>query len=298
MVLAFVGLSRPESAWSASLLTGGVVGLVCAAATAPLALLMHRLLLRLAATPTHRLEHLLQGMHHDLILSDNAKRVLFREREMQLLRHAIEEDIASGDYNAGLKLCDEMSNLFGFREESEAFRSRILQVRRERYEADVRAAFAEMERQLVVRDWVRAHQEAAKIRRLFPEPEIQDEVEQRLRAAREAQKQELEDRFVAAAGRHDVEEAMSLLKQLDRFLSRDEAGRFAQLAQEVVVKHRENLSTQFRLAVSDRRWAEAARIGDSIVREFPNTKMADEVRSMLDVIRTRATQAAVAASGI
>ena len=66
----------------------------------------------------------------------------------------------------------------------------------------------------------------------------------------------------------------------------------------MVVRHRENLGVQFKLAVNDRRWAEAAGIGDVIIDEFPNTKMADEVRSMIDLLRTRATHAALSAPDV
>ena len=75
----------------------------------------------------------------------------------------------------------------------------------------------------------------------------------------------------------------------------EEAERLAEVAQGVIVRHRENLGVQCKRAVNDQRWAEAARLGDTIISEFPNTQMAAEVRSMIDVLRTRATQAALAA---
>ena len=90
---------------------------------------------------------------------------------------------------------------------------------------------------------------------------------------------------------------MSLLKQLDRYLSREEAGRLAEVAEGVVVKHRDNLGVQFKIAVNDRRWVQATRIGETIIGEFPNTKMAAEVRSMIDILRSRAVQATLATEG-
>jgi hypothetical protein len=114
---------------------------------------------------------------------------------------------------------------------------------------------------------------------------------------RDDHKRELETRFLEAANRDDVEGAMALLKELDRYLGPEEAERLAEVAQGVVAGHRENLGVQFKLAVNDHRWAEAARTGEAIIEEFPNTKMADEVRSMIDVLRTRATQSAVAGEG-
>jgi hypothetical protein len=242
-------------------------------------------------------ERLLSQIYENSMLSDTAKRVLFRDRELQLLRRAIEEDIAHGDYNSGLTLCDDLANLFGHREEAENFRTRILQAGHASFEAKVHSALDQFEQILATRDWARAHRDAARIRRLFPNHHLVQDIDQRILRARDEHKQELESRFLDAANRDDVESAMALLKELDRYLTRDEAARIAEIAQGVVFKHRENLSMQFKLAVNDHRWAEAAQFGDAIISEYPNTKMADEVRSMIDVLRVRATQAAVLSQG-
>jgi hypothetical protein len=42
------------------------------------------------------------------------------------------------------------------------------------------------------------------------------------------------------------------------------------------------------MAVSDHRWAEAATVGEQIVDEFPNDRMATEVREMLGRLNERA----------
>lgn len=286
----------------------GVVALVVIGATMPLAwLLADRAhagssssagpAQALPASSSHTLENLLAHIYENSMLSDTAKRVLFRDRELEMLRRAIEEDLARGDYNAGLTLCDDMANLFGHREEAEAYRNRILQAGHASYEAKVREALDQLDAILATRDWAAAHREAASIRRLFPTHHLVQDIDQRILEAREQHKQELEARFLAAAEREDVAQAMDLLKDLDRYLTREEAARIASVAQHVIAKHRETLSMQFKAAVGERQWAEAARLGDAIMTEFPNSKMADEVRSMIDVLRVRASQAAVLAEG-
>jgi hypothetical protein len=270
---------------------GGIIGLIVVAATAPVALLLAELYGKLReVTPIGRQ---VERIHEHSMLSDNAKRVLFREREVQMLRSAIEDDIARGDYNAAITLCEEMANLFGYREEAEAFRSRITQARREQYEFEVQAAADQFELSLGERNWAAVHQQAARIRRLYPESHIVEELDQRIQMARHEHKSELESRFLDAARREDVETAMDLLKQLDLYLGREEAGRLTEVAEGVIMRHRENLGAAFRIAVNDHRWSEAAHLGETIIGEFPNTQMAAEVRSMIDVLRTRAGQTAV-----
>ena len=52
------------------------------------------------------------------------------------------------------------------------------------------------------------------------------------------------------------------------------------------------------MAVADRDWIEALTIGEQIMREFPNSQFAREVRDMIDNLRTRAAgQRAAMAEG-
>ena len=293
--LAGLGATRFDTLEGIVLISSGAVGLVIvlAATVMSLSLIRTRREHSTGEAAT-RFESLLREIHEHTMLSDNAKRVLYRDRERELLRRTIEQDIARGEYNAGLALCDELAEKFGYRQEAEAFRTRILSARHEHYEASVHAAMDEFDALLNAREWARAHQEAARIRRLFPDSHLIHELDFRIMAARDGHKKELEQQFLDAAQREDVEGAMALLKQLDRYLTREEAQRLQEAAQAVVTKHRKNLEVQFKLAVADRRWAEAARIGEAIIVEFPNTKMAEEVRGMITMIRTRATESALA----
>jgi hypothetical protein len=301
--LIVFGAVRAQDALGLACLMTGMLGLIIIAASLPVAWALHgssftskgeRRVGSLDSAASS--ERLLAQIYENSMLSDNAKRVLFRDRELQLLRRAIEDDIAHGDYSSGLTLCDEMADLFGHREEAEAFRMRILQANHAAYEASVHQALDQFEHTLAARDWASAHREAASIRRLYPTHHLVQEIDQRVLGARDEHKKELESRFIDAANRDDVNQAMALLKELDRYLTREEATRLAQIAQDVVVKHRENLSTQFKMAVNDHLWAEAARVGDTIIAEYPNTKMADEVRSMIETLRIRASQAGLASN--
>lgn len=269
----------------------GIVALVVAAALAPVAA---GLAARSDAPAVARTtDDLLRRVHDVAMLSESAKRVLFRERELGLLRDAIGADIAASRYDAALALCDEMAGAFGHREEAERYRARVLEERHARYEGEAQRAMSELDRLLLLRDWPAAHETAARIRRLFGDSHHAEEIDRRVAQAHEEHKRELEAAFAEAAEAGEMERAMDLLRRLDRFLAPEEAERLRATAQEVVARHREGLGERFRSAVHERRWAEAARAGDAIVREFPNSRMADEVRSMIDVLRTRATQAAV-----
>jgi outer membrane protein assembly factor BamD (BamD/ComL family) len=79
---------------------------------------------------------------------------------------------------------------------------------------------------------------------------------------------------------------------LDQHLTAAEAEPLRELARGVITKARENLGAQFKLAVRDRQWREAVPIGERIIAEFPNSRMAAEVRDVIDNLRQKVTQTA------
>jgi len=185
-----------------------------------------------------------------------------------------------------------MATLFGQRAEAEAYRSRIAQGRAQQYELEVQAALEQFEASLAECNWAAVHQQAARIRRLYPDSHLVGEMDQRIEHARRQHTSDLENRFLEAAEQDDPAAAMGLLKQLDHYLTRDDAKRLAGAAQNVIIRHRDGLSRRFRIAVNEHLWGEAAQLGEAIIAEFPNSQMATEVRSMIELLRSRATQAA------
>ena len=221
-------------------------------------------------------------------LSDDARRVLHRARERDLLRKAIEQDIAAQDWDAALVLCTELASRFGYREDAEGFRARIESARADTLERRINASIAGLDALIVDRDWPAARAEAARLRRLFPESPRTEGLRERVETARIAYKADLEGRFLTASSEERVEEAMALLKELDAYLTEAEAEPYREVARGIIGKARDNLGVQFKLAVRDKRWGDAARAGQQVIEQFPNTRMAEEIRGMLDHIRERA----------
>lgn len=225
-------------------------------------------------------------------LSDDARRVLNRARERDLLVRAIEEDIAGEDWDAAVVLCNELADRFGYREDAEQFRQRVEDARSQTRDRNVAAAIAALDGLIVQRRWDHAHAQAASIQRLYPDSPRIAGLRQRVENARDRYKTDLERRFLHAAQGENPDEAMHLLKELDAYLTEAEAEPFRELARGVIGKARENLGASFKLAVRDHRWRDAASYGERIIAEFPNSRMADEVRSMIGGVRERAAQVA------
>lgn len=224
-------------------------------------------------------------------LSDDARRVLSRGNDRILLTQAIEEDVASGNLDSAMILVNELAERFGFRDEAEHHRRKIEAMRSETNERRINEAIQYLDGLILQRKWDEAFADASRLLRLFPDSQRVFGLRGRIELAQRSHRDDLERRFLLAAQEERTDEALSLLRELDPHLSPIEAEPLRELARGVIGKARENLGASFRLAVQDRRWAEASRIGERIIAEFPNTRMAAEIRDVIDGIRRRAKDA-------
>lgn len=283
---------------SANIELAGWLGLVLVFAIGPVTVRLRRQA-RSASSLASRIEMLTASMRtiaDQAGLSDDARRVLNRSTERELLCRSIEQDIGNQDWDAGLVLCSELADRFGYRAEAEQFRARIESARSQVQDRRIFEAIGGLDSLIVQRRWDDALREAGRIRRLFPDSPRTETLRLRVDQARVIYKQDIAKRFreAAEANRHD--EAMELLKELDLNLSPDEAEPLKDLARNVIAKTRDRLGEQFKQAVHDRQWPLAQAIGRRIMSEFPNARMAQEVRQVLDGIAHRSAAPATAES--
>lgn len=286
----------------------GVQVIALALAAMPLAVVLYGLLLaRLSSERSlgaihnrlTRLESLEQAADDQLRriaelapLSDQAKAMIYRERELDALREIIHENLARQNYTQVEKLLDRMENQYGYHAEVEAFRAEVAASREASTEEKVAAAVTRVERIISQNNWGRAYREAEKLAQLYPEHERVRNLPQRVTDARNAHKSKLLADYGDAVKRNDVDGSIELLKELDTYLTPQEAGALEDSARGVFRAKLHNLGVQFAIAVTDERWPKAVSVGEQIIEQFPNTRMASEVREKLDALKQRAGSAA------
>jgi len=231
---------------------------------------------------------LLRAIADRLLVSDAAKRIAYREKDLDALRKAISDDIAIGKFDAALALVQEMEKTYGYKAEADHFREEIIDAREAVVEREVQKGMEDIDKAIEAADWDRIATLANRLRRTFPEHGKCKNLPAYIKKRKEDHKAALEKDFLQAAERDDVTRAEQLLKELDKYLSPEEAEPFRETARAVFGKKRKNLGVQFKLAVDDKDWAQAIVVGEEIVQDFPNSKMAEEVRSMMDVLKERA----------
>ncbi|MEO1008509.1 MAG: hypothetical protein AAFX79_08075 [Planctomycetota bacterium] len=276
----------------------GLIAMVLAVVLAPISVGVLRVVRGLRETHEAAVHATLalRALGEQAALSDDARRVLNRGRDRTLLRRAIEEDIAREDWEAALVLADELAHRFGYRQDAEDFRRRIDRARHVTLEAQLDGAMARLDAMVLDRQWDEARREAARVARTFDDSPRAQAAGDRVQREFERFRADLERQFLEAAEDERVDEAMQLLRRLDQFLTEDDAEPLREVARGIIGKARENLGAKFKLAVKDKRWVEAAQVGERIIAEFPNSRMAAEVRELLDGIRDRASKIVLSSS--
>jgi outer membrane protein assembly factor BamD (BamD/ComL family) len=231
---------------------------------------------------------LLESINEHMLLSDQAKRIAFRQNERQALREAIVEDIRAESYDEALAMVNDMTELYGQHEDAEEFRQEILSKQsqtRQKMLDDAREKIAEICDQ---RQWALAMQETARLQRIYPEsPDIATLTEE-VNNRRERYKADLIREFKEAHDRQDTNRATELLHVMDQYLSEAEAAPYAEMARDVLRSAKDNLGVRFKMSLQDQDFIAAVQIGEQLQREYPNSAYAVEVAGMMDKLREKA----------
>jgi hypothetical protein len=108
---------------------------------------------------------------------------------------------------------------------------------------------------------------------------------QRLCAGKEEKKKALLSAWDEAVKRQETDRSLEILKSLDMYLTSNEALALQEAAKDVFRTKLHNLGVRFSMAVSDHHWGEALDVGQQIITEFPNSRMSEEIRGKLDILK-------------
>jgi outer membrane protein assembly factor BamD (BamD/ComL family) len=230
------------------------------------------------------------------LLSDRAKHIAYRDKERDALRRAIQEDIARKDWDGAMKLADDIEREFGYKAEADRLRAEIRVKCDECARRELDEGLAAVDKHTRAEQWNNALREAETMLAKFPDNERVRNLPQEIETRRQGHKRQLLESWHEAVARHDVDGSIEILKQLDTYLTPKEAEALQETARGIFREKLNSLGKQFAVSVQEHRWHDALGVGDQIVRDFPNTRIAQEVREKMDVLRKRATEPAHAAT--
>ncbi|MFB3892586.1 MAG: hypothetical protein ACE15C_11255 [Phycisphaerae bacterium] len=221
-------------------------------------------------------------------LSDQAKSLLFRDREVEAIRETVHDAAMRQEYLTAEQLIEAVEKRLGYADEAARLRKELAASRKATLEEKIDAAVARIEQIIAVFDWPRAIRESQRIARLFPTNPKVAALAERIESARARHKRDLLTEYGEAVRKNDIDRGIELLKELDRYLTPQEGAALAESARGVFRAKLHNMIVQFEIRVTEGQWAEAVAVGEDIVRQYPNTTAAQQVRTKIDALRARA----------
>lgn len=223
-------------------------------------------------------------------LSDEARAIAHRDRDRTALRLAINEEIIRGDLEAAYALVEQLEARHGYRNEAARLRREVDLSKLQVHAYKVHEMVEQVRAKIEGMEWDHARREMDRLLAAHPENDEVKELPKLFAAKRGEHKRRLLKDWDESVQRNEVDRGIAILKQLDQYLTRNEAAALEESARGVFRTKLHNLGLQFSFAVSEHNWRDALAVGQQIVEEFPNTRMAQEVRERIQVLSQRAEE--------
>jgi len=237
---------------------------------------------------TQTLENIRVGLaqiNQSTRVSETAKSIVFRDVNKQSLREAVFEKLQQHDFDAAYEIIDEIANRPEYKELAEQLRAQADKYRNATDQERVNQVVAHIEKLLEDCQWVKASGQIEGLIKAYPDCEKAKAMRQKLLDKKQERKKILLSAWDDAVKQQDTDRSLEILKELDLYLTPNEGLALQEAARDVFKTKLHNLGVQFSIAVTEKRWANALDIGQQIVEDFPNSRMAEEIREKLNVLK-------------
>ena len=224
-------------------------------------------------------------INHSTRISEAAKAIAFREDDKRSLREAVFERLKQNDFDGAYEIVDEIENHSEYRLLAEELRRQVDDYRNATQDERIDKAIDQVQKLFDACQWVKASLQIESLIRANPVSEKMKALRQKLVERKEERKRILLAAWDDVVTRQETDRSLEILRELDMYLTPNEALALQEAAKDVFRTKLHNLGVQFALAVSDKHWSSALEIGQQIVRDFPNSRMSVEIREKLHVLQ-------------
>jgi ABC-type multidrug transport system fused ATPase/permease subunit len=223
-------------------------------------------------------------------LSEVAKAIAFRDADIQSLREAVFDKLQQQDFDATYEIVDEIARRVEYRDLAEQLRAQANDYRDATDAERANQVIAHIEKLFENSQWAKASTQIERLIRDFPKSENVKAMRQRLLDKKEERKKILLNAWDDAIKRQATDRSLEILRELDLYLTPNEGLALQEAAKDVFRNKLHNLGVQFSLAVSGKQWAKAIEAGEQIIRDFPNSRMAEEIHKKWDILKHKVEQ--------
>lgn len=220
-------------------------------------------------------------------ISEAAKAIAFREVDKQSLREAVFEKLQQQDFVSAYDMINEIAGRPEYEELAQQLQAQADQYRSATDQERMNQTIAHIEQLLDECLWIKASAQIEEFIKAHPNSDQARTMRQRLLEKKETRKRTLLAAWDDAIKRQDTDHSLEILKELDLYLTPNEGLALQEAARDVFRTKLHNLGVQFSIAVTEKRWDHALQTGEQIIRDFPNSKMAEEIREKMAVLREK-----------
>ncbi|MFA5292518.1 MAG: hypothetical protein WC496_05725 [Phycisphaerae bacterium] len=228
---------------------------------------------------------LFEQISKGVMLSEAAKTIAYRDMDNQYLRASVMEKLHQQDFRATYAMIEDIARRSEYKELAEELKTAADNYRDATEQERINQIVSYIERLFEQFQWTTASIQIESLIKKYPDSGKAEPLQQKLVEKKEQRKRQLLAAWDEAVKREDTDRSLMVLKELDVYLTPSEGLALQEAATEVFKNKLHNLGVQFALAVSDKQWADALITGQDIIRGFPNSKMADEIRGKLSTLR-------------
>ncbi len=233
---------------------------------------------------------LLEQISRGVRLSEAAKTIAYRDTDRQQLRTSVMEKLHQQDFETTYAMIEDIAGRNEYKQLAGELKLTADKYRNATDLERVNQIISYIDKLLEQYQWTSASVQIGRLQALYPDSQQAKEMQHRLAEKKEQRKRELLAAWDQAVKKADTDYSLTILKELDLYLTPSEGLALQEAASEIFKNKLHNLGVQFALAVSEKSWSKALETGQEIIRDFPNSRMADEIRSKLSILRELAKE--------
>ena len=223
-------------------------------------------------------------------LSDTAKEIVFRDAEQMELGEAALNKLHQHDFEDAEAMIAAMAEQPKYKELAGRLKRMADRYRSATEEGRISQVITHIEELLDQNLWAQAAVQIESLVKTFPHSEKAKTMHAQLQERKDRHKRVLLADWDLAVRNKDTDRGLEILKELDLYLTPAEALALQESAATVFRTKLHNLGVDFSVAVTEKNWQKALELGKHIVQNFPNSRMAAEIRTKMDILQARAAQ--------
>jgi hypothetical protein len=237
-----------------------------------------------------KLQQALNELNLGTRLSEKAKAIAFRDSDTQTLREVVFDKLQQKDFDGAYEIIDEIAHSTGYKKLAEQLHIQADKYRDSTDTERMKQSIDYIDKLLDEHQWAKASAQAERLIREYPTNEKALATRQMLNEKKDERKKVLLNAWDEAVKRQATDRSIEILRELDQYLTPNEGLALQEAARDVFRSKLHNLGVQFSLAISGKQWAKAHDTGMEIIRDFPNSRMAEEIREKAEILKAHARE--------